>query len=66
MTQRTHPPHETAPAVQPINTVFGGGFFPESRMEGERSNLPASESRFAEFVKSLQAVLFVEDHLTKQ
>ena len=64
MTQRTRT-HETAPAFQPINTVFGGGFFPENRMEGEQRNLPALEPRFAEFVKSLQALLFVEDRLTK-
>ena len=66
MTQRTHPTHETPPAVQPINTVFGSGFFPENHLDGERRNLPASDWRFAEFVKSLQALLFVEDRLTKR
>ena len=57
MTQRTHPTHETPPAVHPVMTVFGGGFFPENHIEGERRNLPASESRFSEFVKSLQALV---------
>ena len=57
MAQRTHPAHETEPPIYPTNTVFGGGFFPEGHMEGEWRNLPPSESRFAEFVKSLSALL---------
>ena len=57
MTQKTNPAHETEPPVHPTCTVFGGGFFPESHMDDERRNLPPSESRFAEFVKSLSALL---------
>ena len=45
--------HETSSAA-PLNTVFGAGFFPENHMEAERRNLPAPDSRLADFVKSLR------------
>jgi hypothetical protein len=51
--------HETTQA-SPLNTVFGGGFLPENHMEAERRNLPAPDSRFADFVKSLRDLVSVE------
>jgi hypothetical protein len=58
MTQRTHPTQETTPAVHPVITVFGGSFFPENHIEGERRNLPPKEKLdFSAVLKSLRAAL---------
>ena len=56
--------YETAQTVHPVQTVFGAGFFPENHIEDERRNLPATDSQFAEFVKSLRAL--VSDEFPKR